>query len=200
MSLKEWTVVGMAEAGFTISELIVAMGLGLFVVAVLLGLLARLSQAEGRLLAEISLDRELDVIVTSLREELERPEAGLTSMTSGSLRHVSLPRADCLLYRDVQGSPSSPRTAYGGLRLNRGMLQKRTSARCPPTGCRDCRTGRWTALNDPNDWIVTSLTMRLRQGEAGVRLVELRLTGRRRLSPTLERGLRASFLVTGLAP
>lgn len=175
--------------GFTLSELVVAMGLGGFVLALLLGFLGRLFVEESSLAGRLAIDRDLSEISAVMRTEIRRavsPDGG---------RRFVRPREDCLLfrYRSAEG-----RVRDGGYRIRRGLIQRRTSVACRSTACAtSCRRGRWVALNDAADWRTTRLAFRLRViGTAGI-LVEIVIEGRRRHPPWITRRLDLRVLARG---
>ncbi len=173
-----------AISGFTLTELVVAMGVGLFVTALSSGFVNRLLRTETSLLGELSLVVDLANLAAVMRADIERADPG------GVVR----PRRDCLLFR--YRSPSGTYEA-GGFRLDGGRLQRRTSGGCPPAGCRSCAGGRWTSLTDGGDWRVVVLDFRVEGRGSGPAIVEVVLAARRRYPPRVERRFVSRILVRG---
>ena len=172
-----------SAAGFTLSELVVAMGLGGFVLALLLGFLGRLITEETSLLGRLALDRELAELAAIMRSGIQR---AVVPRDARDGRFVLPDGGDCLLFRYRS---SGGRTRAGGYRLRSGQVQRRTSADCRSGVCRRCRQGHWASLSDASSWRVTRLVFRLRELASGLVLVEVVIEARRRHPPWVERRL-----------
>ncbi len=170
------------EAGFTLSELVVAMALGLSVLALLLGYFVRLLEAETSLSGRLALDRDLAELASVMRSEIRR--AVVLEATGG--RRFMRPKADCLLfhYRSVDG-----RIRVGGYRLRHGRVQRRTSAGCPAGACRGCGQGRWASLSEASAWRAMRLAFRLHGAGRDPVLVEVVVEARQARPPWAERRL-----------
>ncbi len=190
------------QRGFTLTELVVAMALGLFVMMVLLAFLNRLLVTETRLLRGIRFEQELATMMSRMMADLRRagysPQAG-RSGEAGAFLGLVQPRRDCLLYRYAHrsGGRSRPLAAdYAGFRLERGRIQMRTSLKgCPSDRCLDCRRGRWVSLNDAKDWRVTELSFVLQQSAVGSLHVGITLRAEMPARPPLQRRLQSALIV-----
>lgn len=151
--------------GHTLSELLIASTIGIFLLGGLLHVFALHTGEARRLLAEAQLHQTLGAAAALITGELRR--AGYWSRareaTGGAVNgfadiHVE---DDCVLYsydRDADSSDGIPGSDDRfGLRLRAGALQMKSSDSCGPGGCTDCNSGVWWATTDPASVTVTRL-------------------------------------------
>jgi len=171
-------------------ELVIAMGLGLFLIAGLLSVMTHWLGADGRLLARSHLTQELGNALALMRRDIGRAgywgRVGDASDGVNGYEGIVAPEPGCLLYRydhrgDDRNGVSSP-DDMSGFRLKKGVLQYRTKNKaCVRADCDRCDQGRWWALTDPKYLRVDALEFRLletrREGLVTVRAVHIDLRG-----------------------
>lgn len=154
--------------GHTLSELLIASSIGLFVLAGMVSMYAELSGASRRLQAETRLQQSLASAAAFVSGELRR--AGYWSRARHTLEGgavngyapLHLDGSDCVLYsydRDRASTDGRPREQdQFGLRLSGGTLQVKTSdGACGASTCTRCDSGVWLAVTDPRALTVTAL-------------------------------------------
>ncbi len=190
------------QRGFTLTELLVAMAIGLFVMAVLLGFLGRLLATETNMLRALSFQQELSAVMAKMVADLRR--SGYTPLAKRAdvaLKFIDIvqPREDCLLYRYAhrQGHQARPLAAdYAGFRLHHGRIQQRTSIKgCPSDDCHDCRRGRWSSLTDGQSWQVSKLVFSRHRGAVGQVRIDIVVQALTIHPPVLHWRLQAALVV-----
>lgn len=183
--------------GFTLAELLVALALGVSLLAVLLHLFVTLSETNARLLRRLQLHAALQDLMTLMARDLRR--AGFTTHAPpGKPFAGPLTRGPhCVLYRyDMDGDGLLEPDERAGFRLEDGaLLAKRSDRSCGTAPCAGCATGRWWRLNDPEIVQITELrfqeTSRPLPGKGGwLRGVEIILQGTLRSFPQERQTLR----------
>lgn len=157
--------------GHTLSELMIASALGLFILAGAAFMYAELSRGSGRVLAEARLHQALaaagDLIAAELRRAgyWSRARATLDGGAVNGYAPVHVAGASCVLYsydREQASTDGQPREGdQFGLRLSAGAVQIKTSdAACGASTCIACDSGVWRAVTDPQTITVTELSFR----------------------------------------
>lgn len=154
--------------GHTLSELLIASSIGLFVLAGTVFMYGASSAANHRLLAEARLQQALASAAAFVSAELRR--AGYWSRARDALDgnavngYAPLHIVDdgCVLYsydRERASADGAPRAQdQFGLRLAGGALQVKTSDDgCATSTCASCDGGVWLAVTDPRALTVTEL-------------------------------------------
>lgn len=187
--------------GFTLVELLVALALGVSLLAVLLHLFVTLSETNARLLRRQQLHAALQDLMALMARDLRR--AGFTTLAApGTPFAGPLTRGPhCILYRyDMDGDGRLDPDERAGFKLEDGaLLAKRSDRDCGTTPCAGCATGRWWRLNDPERVRITGLrfqeTSRMLPGNGGrLRGVEIILQGTLRRFPQERQTLRTFLL------
>ncbi len=201
-----------ASRGFSLTELMAAIALGLFLVSGIAFMMFETARTSRQALFETHLRQTLTTVMSVMTGELRR--AGYwnrAGMSVDDLRHngyaaLRLVTGNCLLYsydqegNDADGLPD-PGNRHG-LRLSGGALQIKTSD--PGCGggapCESCNSGNWLALTDPQTVTITRLEFLespkmivFNDGEntATVREVGITLEGRLRKDPAIRHRLHA---------
>ncbi|MBI1194879.1 MAG: hypothetical protein GC138_03400 [Gammaproteobacteria bacterium] len=141
-----------------LTELMVAMAIGLFLIAGLLAVMTHWLGVDGRLLARSRLNQELGGVLAVMRNEIGRAgfwgRSGNAPDAVNGYRGMLAPTQGCLLYRydhqgdDPDGVPSPD--DMSGFRLKNGVLQYRSrTGACTQDACDGCELGIWSALTDP---------------------------------------------------
>lgn len=152
--------------GHTLSELLIASTIGLFIIAGLLHVYLLHAGETRRLMAESQLQRALGAAATLVTGELRR--AGYWSRARETLdgaangyAPIRIIEGECVLYSydraadSVDGIPGDDDRF--GLRLRGGALQMKTSDGCGADGCESCDSGVWWAMTDPANVLITTL-------------------------------------------
>lgn len=152
--------------GHTLSELLVASAIGLFIIAGLLHAYMLHAGETRRLIAGDQLQRALGAAAMLITGELRR--AGYWSRARETLdgavnayAPIRIIDGDCVLYSydraadSVDGIPGEDERF--GLRLRGGALQMKTSGGCGADDCADCDSGVWWAMSDPASVRITAL-------------------------------------------
>lgn len=200
-----------AHAGFSLTELLTASALGLFLMSGIAFMMFECAKASRQALLEAQLRQALVTMMSVIGGELRRAgywhRAGLApgSVIGNAYTPVHLLASDCLLYSyDQEGNNAGSIPDTGdrhGLRLSGGALQIKTSdTSCGAAPCTSCNSGNWLALNDPQTVTMTGLafteTLRpvvFNDGDnlAVVREFGITLSGRLRHAPAIEHRLHA---------
>ncbi len=156
--------------GFSLVELMVAMTIGLSVIAGVAFALFGTAQASRQALLEAQLRQAVATAITVIDGELRRAGywSGAGDAANAPLRngHATLQQLseDCLFYgydRDADDADGLPADDDRfGLRLSAGALQIRTSGPPCAAPCTSCTGGNWFAVNDPQWVIIERLTFR----------------------------------------
>lgn len=161
---------GRACAGFSLTELMAASALGLFLVGGIAFMLLETAKASRQALLEAQLRQAMATAVTVVGGELRR--AGYWSGAGGTAgaplynghAPLQLVGDDCLLFGYDQENGSADGTPADGdrlgLRLVNGTLQIRTSSPACATPCTGCTGGNWFAVTDPQTVTITDLGFR----------------------------------------
>lgn len=152
--------------GHTLSELLIASTIGLFILAGLLHAYMLHAGETRRLLAANELQRALGAAATLVTGELRR--AGYWSrareVLDGAVNGyapIRIVDGDCVLYSyqraagATDGVPGEDERF--GLRLRGGVLQMKTSGGCGANDCANCDSGVWWAMSDPASVLITAL-------------------------------------------
>ncbi len=158
------------SAGFSLVELMVAMVLGLSIVAGVAFLLFDTARTSRQALLDAQLRQAMATAIAVIGGELRRagywsgagdaPDAPLRNGHDG----VWLIGEDCLLFgydrdaADAEGIPAD--SDRYGLRLSGGALQIRTSGPACAAPCASCAGGNWFAVTDPQTVTITALAFR----------------------------------------
>jgi len=177
--------------GFVLTEFVIAMGIGLFLIAGLLTVMTHWLGVDGHLLTRSRLNRELGDVLALMRREVGRAgywgRSGDGPEEVNGYQGITAPGNRCLLYRydhrgdDRDGVPSAD--DMSGFRLNNGVVQYRTRTRgCVHDACDRCNLGIWWALTDANFVTVESLDFvvseKRRPGSAVLKEVRIGIKGR----------------------
>lgn len=169
--------------GHTLSELLIASTIGLFIIAGLLHAYMLHAGETRRLMAESQLRQALGAAATLITGELRR--AGYWSRARETLdgaandyAPIRIIDGDCILYSYDRAADSADGIPGDddrfGLRLRGGALQIKTSDGCGAGGCASCDSGVWWAMTDPASVLITSLafdeTQRARSLPDGTRV------------------------------
>jgi prepilin peptidase dependent protein B len=163
--------------GYTLSELMIASAIGVFILGGLLHVYALHTGAARHLLAEARLQRALGDAAMLITGELRR--AGYWSRAhetldgaSNGFAEIRLVGEDCILYsydRDADSATGVPDDDDRfGLRLRAGSLQLKSSDSCGPSGCADCEDGVWWSMSDPSNVTLTRLVFALDRHQRGL--------------------------------
>jgi len=193
-----------------LTELVIAMAIGLLLIAGLLVVMTHWIGADGRLLARSKLTQELGNVLVQMRREIERSgywgRAGDVPDAVNGFQGIIVPKSDCLLYRydhrgdDPDGIPS--RDDMSGFRLKKGVLQYRSRSRsCVRADCDRCDRGSWWALTDPEFLRINALEFKLletsQDGLATISAVHIDISGELVRSDTATVEMNAAVLVGG---
>lgn len=171
------------QKGFSLIELMIAMAVGLLIIAGVSNMFGGVLRGDADMLASMRLNSDLSSAMTLMTSEIRR--AGFCVSRGGddcweqdgsdanSMINLvdtdSDGRADCILYsydRDDNGTIEG--TERGGFDLAGGTLRMRRSCNADPdnaTQVQACSTvcdndlDTWEAMLDPNDFTVDTLTM-----------------------------------------
>lgn len=160
------------QRGFSLIELMVALTLGLLILAGLSSLYAEVVRANAAVLKTAHLQQTLWSLMSLIADDARRAgywsRAELTLDGTGvnGYAPVHVPGDDCLLYSydedrdDPDGAPD-PEDQHG-FRLSGAGLQFKTSdGTCGGTTCTECGSGTWWLMNDPEGVHITALRFTL---------------------------------------
>jgi prepilin peptidase dependent protein B len=200
-----------AHRGFSLTELMIAIALGLFLVSGIAFMMYESAKASRQALLEAHLRQTLMTVMSVMTGELRRAGYWSRAGLSADLLHngyapLRLVAGDCLLFSydresgDTDGLPA-PGDRHG-LRLSNGALQIKTSdPGCGADLCESCNSGNWLALTDPQTVTVTGLRFTETPGEAAfndgdnvviVRGIGITLEGRLKTHPGIRHRLQAA--------
>lgn len=161
-----------AQRGFSITELAISAGLGLGVIASVLGGYLALSAGTVDALAAGKLDRDIAALANLMASELRHagfsgadtaaasnPFAGLAVFDAATQRQASTGHGSCVLYAyDADGDGTVAASELAGFRLTEdGAVQMRTSGNpVNPDTCTSAGAS-WIALTDPDLVTITAL-------------------------------------------
>ncbi len=148
--------------GFTLVEVMVALALGTVLLAGLLQLFAALVDMNARLLRQQRLHETLQGLMAIMVRDLARAgyQGGGTPPGAPNPFSGRLTRGvHCVLYRyDLDGDGALDNDERAGFKLAHGaLLAKRRDRHCGTGPCRDCGSGRWWRLSDPDAVRITTL-------------------------------------------
>jgi type II secretory pathway component PulJ len=154
--------------GHTLSELLIASTIGLFILAGALLMYSTSSAANQRLQAEYRLQQALSSAAAFISGELRRAgywSRARNASSGGAINGYAplrLVGSGCVLYsydRDQTSTNGAPRAQdQFGLRIVGGALQVKTSDdNCAAVTCAACNSGVWIAVTDPSTLTVTAL-------------------------------------------
>lgn len=159
------------NGGFSLVELMIALAIGLFVLAGVGFLHAEVARANLALLRTAQLQQTLWSLAAVMADDLRRAgywsRAELTLDGTADNRYAPLHIVDggCILYSydedkdDADGAPN-PEDQHG-FRLHDGGVQIKTSdTTCGGATCTDCDSGTWWLLTDPRSVRITALAFR----------------------------------------
>lgn len=191
-------------AGFSLVELMIAMTLGLSIIAGVAFLLFETSRTSRQALHDAQLRQAMATAIAVIDGELRRAGywSGAGDAANAPLRNghggVWLIGEDCLLFgydRDAADTDGVPADSDRyGLRLSGGALQIRTSGPACAIPCTSCTGGNWFAVTDPQTLTITALAFREGVRELGLvdngrvltaREIGVTLAGRLRAAPDL---------------
>ncbi len=160
------------QRGFSLIELMVALTLGLLILAGLASLYAEVVRANVAVLKTAHLEQTLWSLMGLIADDARRAgywsRAGLALDGTGvnGYARIHVPADDCLLYSydedrdDPDGAPD-PEDQHG-FRLSGAGLQIKTSDEsCGGTTCAECGSGTWWLMNDPAGIHITALRFTL---------------------------------------
>lgn len=167
---RPWLAPRSLLRGHTLSELLIASAIGIFILGGLLHTHALHTGEARSLLAEARLHRALAEAAALITGELRR--AGYWSRAreilngaSNGYTDIRIIDEDCILYsyeREANSSDGVPgNDERFGLRLRGGALQMKSSDSCGAGGCADCEGGVWWAMADPASITVSGLAFAL---------------------------------------
>lgn len=161
---------GKRMRGHTLSELLIAAVIGLFILSGVAFMYAEFARAHHRLLGEAQLRQALAAAGALIAGELRR--AGYWSRARDTLggnavngyAPLRIVDGNCILYsydKDRDSPDGRPRAEDRfGLRLADGALQLKTSdAHCDAVDCTSCASGIWWAMTDPQHVTLTTLAL-----------------------------------------
>jgi prepilin-type N-terminal cleavage/methylation domain-containing protein len=200
---------GTVPRGFSLVELMVAITLGLFVLAGVSSLYAEVVRSNAAVLRTAHLQQTLWSLMTLITDDVRRAgywsraELALDGSVSNRYAPIHVLDGDCLLYSydeqrdDADGEPDPE--DHQGFRLNGAGLQLKTSDEtCAGTTCTDCGSGTWWLMNDTQGVRVTALSFTLTEHarpfdgtgrEIVAREVGIRLEGEIASDPSVHQSL-----------
>lgn len=154
--------------GFSLVELMVAITLGLFILAGITAFYAEVVRSNAAVLKTAHLQQTLWSLMTVMADDLRRAgywsraELALDGATVNGFAPVHVVDDSCILYSydedkdDADGAPD-PEDQHG-FRLADGRIQIKTSDNtCGAATCTDCDSGTWWLLTDPQSIRITAL-------------------------------------------
>lgn len=200
---------GAIQRGFSLVELMVAITLGLFVLAGISSLYAEVVRSNAAVLRTAHLQQTLWSLMTLITDDVRRAgywsraELVLDGSATNRYAPIHVPAGDCLLYSydeqrdDADGAPD-PEDQHG-FRLSGAGLQLKTSDdSCGGATCADCGSGTWWLMNDAQGVRVTALSFTLTEHaqpfdgagrEIVAREIGIRLEGEIASDPSVHQGL-----------
>lgn len=188
-------------SGFTLVELLIAMALGLSIVAGVAFMLFETAKTARQALHEAQLRQAMATAISVIDGELRRAGywSGAGDTADAPLRNghavFQLVGNDCLLFgydRDaIDGDGVPADSDRYGLRLSGAALQIRTSGPACATPCAGCTGGNWFAVTDPQAVAIDTLAFRETVREIGFGDDDRRLSTRE-IGVTLAGRLRAA--------
>jgi type II secretory pathway component PulJ len=198
---------GKRMRGHTLSELLIAAAIGLFILAGIAFMYAEFARANHRLLGEAQLRQALAAAGALVGGELRR--AGYWSRARDTLggnavngyAPLRIVDGDCILYsydKDRASADGRPREEDRfGLRLADGALQLKTSdAHCDAADCASCASGTWWAMTDPQQLTVTGFSLHEERrvhdsgtGAIAVRSIRFTLAGELKRDPSIRHAI-----------
>jgi type II secretory pathway component PulJ len=158
------------QRGLGLIELMVAITLGLFILAGILLMYSEMVRSHAAVLKTAHLQQTLWSLLTVIAEDVRRAgywsRAELTVGGTAVDRYAPIHITDdggCILYSydedkdDADGMPDA--ADQQGFRIEGGGVQIKTSdAVCGATTCTDCGSGNWFLLTDPQGIRITALS------------------------------------------
>ncbi len=160
------------QRGFSLVELMVAITLGLFVLAGVSYLHAEVVRANAAVLKTAHLQQTLWSLMALIADDVRRAgywsraELTLDGTAANGYAPIRLVDGDCLLYSydedkdDTDGAPD-PEDQHGFRLSGAGVQLKTSDDGCGGTTCADCGSGTWWLMNDPDGVRVTALSFSL---------------------------------------
>lgn len=200
--------------GHTLSELLIAAVIALFILSGVVLMYGEFARANHRLLGQAQLHQALTAAGALIGGELRR--AGYWSRAHDTLgghaingyAPLRIIGEGCVLYsydKDRNSPDGQPREEDRfGLRLAEGTLQLKTSdAFCATRDCASCASGMWWAMTDPQHITVTSFSLHeerhiLDSGNGAaiaVRNIRFTIGGELKRDPSIHRTLSARINV-----
>jgi type IV pilus assembly protein PilW len=158
------------QRGFSLIELMIAITLGLFILAGILLMYSEMVRSHAAVLKTAHLQQTLWSLLNVIADDVRRAgywsRAELTVSGTAVDRYAPIRIADgggCILYsydEDQDDSDGIPDPAdQQGFRIEGGGVQIKTSdAACGATTCADCGSGNWFLLTDPQAIRITTLS------------------------------------------
>ncbi|MCC6207211.1 MAG: prepilin-type N-terminal cleavage/methylation domain-containing protein [Gammaproteobacteria bacterium] len=161
-----------SQHGFSLVELMVAITLGLFVLAGISSLYAEVVRSNAAVLRTAHLQQTLWSLMTLITDDVRRAgywsraELTLDGTGANGFAPIHVVDGNCILYSydeekdDTDGAPDPE--DHHGFRLTGAGLQLKTSDNtCGGTTCADCGSGTWWLMNDAQGIRVTALSFTL---------------------------------------